>query len=185
MAGILRVDQANVDIIGAKTSGGKVYIPGHIVQIQQATKTDVFSSSSTSFIDLTGLSVNITPTSTTSKIFIMYSVNTSIVAGAYGCIIKTVRNGTDVGVGVPTGSSVAASTIAYSDTTTYAGYPVYNQTMSYLDSPASIETLTYKLQIRGWVSSAGGFYVNYSNQDSGTVNFGRGISTITVMEVAQ
>ena len=30
MAGILRVDQANVDYIYAKTAGGKTYIPGQI-----------------------------------------------------------------------------------------------------------------------------------------------------------
>ena len=47
---------------------------GGILQIQSTTKTDTFSSSSTSFTDITGLSVNITPTSSTSKILVITSV---------------------------------------------------------------------------------------------------------------
>lgn len=166
-------------------SGKTLYAPGSVVQIQQAVKSDTFTSNSSSWLDITGLSVSITPFLTTSKILVKYSVQTSIVSGGYACLLKLQRNGVDIGVGVPTSSAVATTTQAFSDAATASGYPIYNQTMEYLDSPISVTTLTYKIQARGWVSSSGSYYINMSQQDLGTVNFGRGISTITVMEIAQ
>ena len=41
---------------------------GKIVQVVQAVKTDVFSTNSTSYVDITGLSATITPSAATSKI---------------------------------------------------------------------------------------------------------------------
>ena len=43
---------------------------GKILQIVQATKTDTFSDTSTNFVDVTGLSVSITPTISDSKILL-------------------------------------------------------------------------------------------------------------------
>ena len=37
---------------------------GSVLQVQSTTKTDTFSGTSTSFADVTGLSVSITPSST-------------------------------------------------------------------------------------------------------------------------
>ena len=48
---------------GAKTSGF-----GKVGQVVQTTKTDIFSSTSTSFTDVTGVTANITPSATSSKI---------------------------------------------------------------------------------------------------------------------
>lgn len=184
MAGILRVDQANVDYIYAKTAGGKVYVPGHVIQVQQTVKSDVFSSSTTTFIDLTGMSVSITPTSTSSKIIVEYSVQASIVNGAYGCLIKILRNGSDLSGALGAGGGAASTTISFSDGATYSYYPVYNHTMKYIDSPASTSTQTYKLQVQGWNGSAGTFYINRSYAGVSS-SLGTSISTITVTEIAQ
>ena len=43
---------------------------GNIIQVVQAVKTDTFTTSSTSFVDITGLSVTITPSSSSSKILV-------------------------------------------------------------------------------------------------------------------
>ena len=43
---------------------------GGIIQIRSTTKTDPFTTASTSFTDVTGLSVSITPTRADSKIFV-------------------------------------------------------------------------------------------------------------------
>ena len=49
-----------VDKIEGKTTSGTIQMPaGHVIQTVQALKTDVFSTSSTSFTDITGLSVNL------------------------------------------------------------------------------------------------------------------------------
>ena len=48
---------------------------GKILQVQTVTKTDTFQSQSTSFTAVTGLSVNITPSATSSKVLILVHVN--------------------------------------------------------------------------------------------------------------
>ena len=55
MASQLRVDKI-VPVDGVPTNGG-----GGIIQVVSTTKTDTFSTTSTSFTDVTGFSVNITP----------------------------------------------------------------------------------------------------------------------------
>ena len=60
-----------VDTINEKTSGNGIAIPGHVVQMQSNTVTgNGNSSNSASYID-TGLSVNITPKFSTSKILVI------------------------------------------------------------------------------------------------------------------
>ena len=79
MAGILRVDQANVDYIYAKTAGGATYIPGHIIQVQHTTvntqlsgtlgaSTDPAYNSGYSYVTM-----SFTPKSALSKLWITTS----------------------------------------------------------------------------------------------------------------
>ena len=58
--GTLTVDNLNLK------GSGSVSSVGTILQIVQTAKTDTFTSSSSSFTDITGLSVTITPSSTSS-----------------------------------------------------------------------------------------------------------------------
>ena len=44
---------------------------GGIIQVKSTTKTDTFTTNSTSFTDITGLSVTITPTRSDNKILVM------------------------------------------------------------------------------------------------------------------
>ena len=64
MSSELRVDKI-VPVDGVTSGGG-----GGIVQVQQTVKTDVFSSNSSSFHDITGMSVAITPSSSSNKVLI-------------------------------------------------------------------------------------------------------------------
>jgi len=153
------------------------------VQVIQTIKGDVFSSNSQTFVDITGMSVSITPTSSSNKILVMYSVNTSLVNGGYVCLLKLLRNGTDIALGTPSGNVVGTTTSAYS-TNSSGEYANYNQNMTFIDSPATTSAVTYKLQARGWISSLGTFYINQSAAENNTANFGRTLSTITVMEIS-
>jgi hypothetical protein len=59
---------------------GLIFPTDSILQVKSATQTAVasFASSSTStFVDLSGLSVSITPASTDNKILVMFNVNCS------------------------------------------------------------------------------------------------------------
>ena len=64
MSSELRVDKI-IPTGGVPTGGG-----GGIIQVVSAYKGDNFSTSSTTFVDITGLSATITPKFSTSKILV-------------------------------------------------------------------------------------------------------------------
>ena len=47
---------------------------GRVIQVASTTKTNTFTTADASFVDITGLSVSITPKETTSKILILFGV---------------------------------------------------------------------------------------------------------------
>ena len=149
---------------------------GTVLQVVTANKTDTFSTSSTSFTDITGLSVSITPSSATNKILIMASVNGTGASGVVQAMIQLVRNSTAIDIG-----DAASTRIQTTNLYTAAADGVVMATPIYLDSPATTASTTYKVQMR--VNSSTG-YVNRTTTDSDTTVYSRTASTITVMEIA-
>jgi hypothetical protein len=150
-----------------------------VLQFASTTKTDTFSTSATSFTDVTGLSVSITPSLSTSKIFIILSCNLAGDSSAGGAAYQLVRGSTAICIGDTAGSRPRSSGgMAYisdpNSSTTISG--------SFLDSPATTSSTTYKVQIYG----NGSTYVNRTQNDTnGTQIYNaRSASTITVMEIA-
>ena len=157
---------------------------GSVLQVVQTVKTDTFSSNSTStFVDITGMSVAITPSNASNKILVMYSLCSSVVDGGFAMWCRLVRDSTDIAQGTPSGNIISATTGALSASGA-ANYPVYVQNMTFLDSPATTSATTYKLQGRGWNGVAGLFYVNRSASEANSINYARLVSTITAMEIA-
>lgn len=146
---------------------------GQIVkQIVQATTTTATNTTSTSFVD-TGLSVSITPTSSSNKILVLVQGNIWMFTGSggYNCFALTniCRGVTQVHTnytGVDCQNSPNGPT---------AITPVL---LNYLDSPSTTSPTTYKVQIRCGQSS-------YSNQITFNLNGGYNpVATITLMEIA-
>jgi len=167
------------------TTGGTVRTtttPGTILQVAQGilTSTQAITGTST-WTDVTSLSVTITPTSSTSKFLLMLSVTAQGDNNAY---FRLLRNGTPVGVGNAAGSTsqVTMGNFFYGSFNSSQMWTMSNQ---YLDSPATASAITYKAQ--GYANSSGGsgsVYINYSNHEDNGPWSGRGISTLTVMEIA-
>jgi len=156
---------------------------GSVLQVVSATKSDTQSTSSQAWVDVTGLSVSITPTSASSEILVIVNVQGSG-TDRYNAI-RVVRNGSAVGVGDTAGSrtSILSSFGLEPDSGTSYVYVLYNANGSFLDNPASTSSQTYKVQF-GSTSSATATYINRTQYD-GDASWGhRGISTITVMEIA-
>jgi hypothetical protein len=186
MAGILRVDQANVDYIYAKTTGGKTYIPGHVIQVQQTVKTDTWSlSGTTTWTDVTGLSVTITPTTSTSKILILSSV--ALGCQAYLGYINLLRGSTNIAQpAAGSGQILTTATFGAYVGGGVEGYNISTIPISFIDSPASTSITTYKIQARPYSSSSTSIYVNRSYYDRASTDYDpRVISSITAMEIAQ
>ena len=156
-----------------------VPIPAGVVQVVSATKTDTFTMASTTYADVTGLSVSITPTSATSKILVMAQVSAmGTVSGALG-YGQFVRGSTAIGVGDASGSRPQCTFVIPFGSAVAA---LFTETPIFLDSPATTSATTYKIQIRSENTTT--IYVNRSEQDNDTAAGGRAISTITVMEIS-
>lgn len=149
-----------------------------VVQIVTATKTDTFTTTSSSFTDITGLSVNITPTSASNRILVMYSIMTGS-SSSQGTNIRLVRNSTNIAIGDAAGSRTQVTTSSFATGTNLV---VDIQSMNFLDSPATTSATTYKLQIQSDNSSTQS--VNRNVRDDNASYEPRGVSTITVMEIS-
>ena len=158
-------------VTSAKLSAGKV------LQVQSTTKTDTFSSSTAdSFVEVTGLNVNITPSSTSSKIFISGIVGIGHTSGTNGVYIKVQRGSTDIGIGDANSSNPRS--MAGSDV---REYQIRQLSMNFLDSPNTTSQINYKVLI---LSPNSTMSVNKDGEDGSGDNHTRTISTITVMEIS-
>jgi hypothetical protein len=168
-------------ITKAKMGSGSTWAPaGTVVQVVSAIKTDTSSTSSQTYADITGLSVSITPTSSSSKILVLLNVDGSNDNG--GLAIKLVRNSTDIAIGTAaSGNQLNVTLTNYYNNTDANSHR--SSGITFLDSPATTSATTYKAQFR--IGTTGG--TGYVNRSTGTDNAAYNmyaVSTITVMEIA-
>ena len=152
---------------------------GGIIQTVQTVKTDIFSSTSTSFVDVTGMSASITPRSSSNKILIICRFAHSRSGSSTGIHFRLARGGSAIFVGDASGSRTQAATGShYLDSYNHIG-----ETITFLDSPATTSSTTYSLQ--GRVSYGGPtWYVNKSGYDDNRAEDARTASSIILMEVS-
>jgi hypothetical protein len=153
---------------------------GSVLQVVSTVKTDTFITSSSSFVDVTGLSVTITPTSATSTILVLFQVNGSQEVGAARASLRLVRGSTVINAGAVAGSRTPALGGFSSSDQSIPSAPISG---SFLDSPATTSSTTYKIQAV-MPAGSGDVYINRTMQDSDNANQIRMASTITVMEIA-
>lgn len=152
---------------------------GGLVHIVSTTKTDTFTSSSTSFTSITGLTATITPTSASNKIYVMVTVNLGgVTSGTAQCMMVLKRGETDILVGDAAGSRTRASSENGIDST----FGQETVAMSILDSPATTSSITYGVNMRA--TGGTGFHINRGSSDQDVSFDSRTASTITLMEVA-
>ena len=170
--------QATSGIVGG-------YVPyanlpaGSVLQVVSATKTNDFSSSSTSMVDITGLSVSITPKFSTSKILVSYQVTGGCDTSALQDIfVQLVRGSTAIGTSTTGGAQNASGTI-YTGGTSTGQQLTFSNSLQFLDSPATTSATTYKLQGMSW-NSGTTWYINRRGQNASFMF----ASSITVMEIA-
>ena len=175
-------DTINIPSGATLTNSGTATGFGKVLQVVSTTKTDTFSSSSTSYTDVTGLSVSITPSSTSNKILILVNFNASVTATDIFHAYQILRGATAINIGDTAGSRTVASVGTALLTATGSNNLIDNFSINFLDSPSTSSATTYKLQ--GKVQSGQNFVINRSDVDS-DASFGlRTASSITVMEIA-
>ncbi len=151
---------------------------GKLGQVVSTLKSDTFSTASTSYTDITGLSVSITPTANTSKVLVLVQVN----YGYSGDIVDTlqlVRGSTAIDIGDASGASARGTLGGGNGGGANAATALIPGVVSFLDSPATTSATTYKMQM--FVNSGTG-YINRTGRDNSSFDM-RAASTITVIEV--
>ena len=148
-----------------------------VLQVVSTTKTDTFTTASTSFTDVTGLTVTITPQSSTSKILVLAQVSASEDYGVSAGFTRLVRGATAIDVGDTAGSRTSSSFSPSVNNTATA----LTGSLVFLDSPATTSATTYAIQAR---TNSGSFYINRSKADTDASSYPRLASTITVMEIS-
>lgn len=164
-------DSGGVEVANSTLGTGK------ILQIVSTVKSDTFSVASTSMSNITGLSVSITPTSTSSKVFAMLTIGQVDASSTSTFAFDVTRDGTAVGVGDTAGVRTRAVASGAIDPVNRGVSVVW----SYLDSPATTSSTTY--QARCQIGS-GTLYLNRSQSDSDHAVYGRTVATLTVWEVS-
>ena len=148
-------------------------LTGTILQVVSTAKTDTFSTSSSTFTDITGLSVSITPSNASNKVLVLWS---GVMSGSNAPNIRIARGGTAIFVGDAAGTRTQTTQWAFD------GEP-FPMGGSFLDSPASTSSLTYTLQMRR-AQTSGTVYIGRSPADNDDTYHARAASSITVMEVS-
>ena len=150
--------------VGPSTSG--------LVQLKSATKTTSFSTTSTSMVDVTDVTISITPTSASNKVFVIVAGLTGSGDNANTWRINLVRNSTDIAQS--TGSGATDQTLSPFTASASAGDGF---SIAFLDSPATTSATTYKIQL-----ASGGGGATYIGRQ-GVNDNRRSITTITAIEV--
>lgn len=133
---------------------------GLVLQVIRASTTTITATTSTSMVDITNLTVNITPASTSNKVFVIMNVNgINAEASDISGVSLRIYQASDV--------SGEVMNIGYGTTAQLND----SATLTALDSPSSTSELTYKGQCRNRVVAN-----IQCNSSSDT-------SSITVMEI--
>jgi hypothetical protein len=153
-------------------------VGGKVLQVVSTTKTDVFGLlGTTTFTDITGLSVSITPSSASNKILVLVNVASGQSATSVNAF-RLVRGATAIGGGTASGSRQSAFATGQGVDTNGQ----FSSSFNHLDSPSTTSSTTYKIQMI-CNDTAG---VNQTRLDTDvSASYGsRTSSTITVMEIA-
>ena len=150
---------------------------GKILQVASATKTDVFATTSTSFVDITGLSVTITPKFATSKILVLTDLG-HIVSSDASAFAMLVRDSTQIYKG-DTSAGVLQQIYNGASSTGEHYYSSFHHTSTCVDDPNTTDTITYKIQVK---TNTGTVYINRNIYDS-SIYDGRTASSIIAMEI--
>ena len=151
---------------------------GNIIQVVSTTKTDTTSSNSSSFANMSGMAVTITPSSASNKIYLSGYFCLGINDSRFRIYLKISGGNCSNYIG-DAGTGIECANIVRLDTNNHANHQ-QSATLMFLDSPSTTSAITYQVQ---WaVQSSQTAYLNRDYADD--ADRGNTASTFTAMEVA-
>ena len=171
---LIRLNNQSISSVTALPSGVDV---GKIGQVVETRLTATRSTTSTSYVAISGFEASITPSATSSKILVF--ANVVITSSNHGHIKFSRDNGSSfVGNGVASGNR---------DGVNFYGYHPANNTARvdsamFLDTTNTTSEVTYKGY---WKANSGPhtIYLNRTQNDTDAMYGARGVSSITLMEI--
>jgi len=149
---------------------------GKVLQVVSVTKVDAFTTTSTSYVDVTGLTASITPSAVSSTILVLVKVAMNPRSNSVSWA-QLLRGATVIGGGTASGGRPSAMSTFSPLGTGGTGDIMGN----FRDSPASASSQTYKIQV---AVNTGTLGVNTSFDDADVGYAPRTSSTITLMEIS-
>ena len=172
--------------VNSSANGLEYGAGGGVIQTKSTHKADTFTTTSTSYTDITGLNVIITPTSSSNKILVLVNISYGGATNLYGFgrLVRTISGGSATIIGSGNASS----------NRTQAGFPIQNvdlgnavyhvkeSSFMFLDSPNTTTSTEYQVQCFTHTGSAG-LLINRPSNDDNSSYIGRFSSNIIAMEV--
>jgi hypothetical protein len=180
-----------VAVLNTTSTTNKPSYTGSVLQTVGATVNTFGSTTSSTYVAVSGLSVAITPASTSNKILIRgyIWIAGSTQNGMYGAVFRdasilsgVVGNASQSNAIINGGSGTVRASGGFIPASAYVNYqatPIY---FEFLDSPASTSSLTYQIYVR--VGNGGTLWYNYQGTTSTNSDFGYFASSITAQEIA-
>ena len=155
---------------------------GSILQVKSTIVTSQFTTSATMTsagggAAITDLSVSITPTASTNKMWVMAQLNCAGQAGATQVYAYLARGTTPIGVGPAAGNRSPIGGRYYLNDANTSGM-IW---MQFLDSPNTTNGITYNVYVG--TQNTGTVYINRTQNDEDQIYGARGSCVLTVMEV--
>ena len=176
----IRSTSASADAITFDNSGKPAFPnggAGKILQVIQETSDSQVSTTSTSYVD-TPLSASITPTATSSKILIRYSMTVAINSDSNIAFFQILRGSTAVGNGNQGTNRVKCHSALRGQHSDANPHGVTSG--EFLDTPSTTSATTYKIQFR---IDGNTVYINRAPGDSDQAFHPSPLAAITLMEV--
>ena len=147
---------------------------GKVGQVIQTVKTDVFSTTSSSLVDVTGLTASITPSATSSKILVTLNLN---IGASDNNTTALFRGSTQIALGdASSNRSRSFTSSAYINVTVQMP-----SNTNFLDSPNTTSAITYKVQ--NAAVGGGTTYFGRGGTDGDNAQHARTINVITLTEI--
>ena len=163
---IIKPNNNTISAITALPAG----VGGKVLQVVQTLKTGFASTTSTSLSDISGLSVNITPSSTSNKVFVLVTVNAlvrNIVSNSNTGLTLVLADGSNT-----TLCKFQHGAFYQQSNTVPLRFPADG--VNFLHSPSSTSQQTYKVR----------FATTQSGNEVGVADNGDTNCSITAMEIA-